>query len=117
MKKDGIQTRNRKMSTKSKKSRKYSHESDYSKAMMSMSDMKYGSFSPPSMAQVAPLMSSGQHSLSPYGSHYPAGTFGNGFQTNSMSPYGGYTTAAWNTSVARDASFPGLSTSMVGAIA
>lgn len=111
MKKDAIQTRNRKMTTKSKKGRKFSHEADYNKAMMGMGmDMKYGNFSPQHMPPVNPIMSSNQHltSYSPYTSASFAPNFA--AQTHNMSY------PSWNTSMGNPASF-GLSSSMVGAIA
>lgn len=106
MKKDAIQTRNRKMSTKSKKGRKFSTDSDYSKAVM---DMKYGSFSPQNMPPMNHLMSSNQH-LGGYPS-YPGSGFPSGFAPSHNMGY-----PSWNTGVSNPAGF-GLSSSMVGAIA
>lgn len=107
MKKDAIQTRNRKMTTKSKKGRKFSSESDYSKAVM---DMKYhGSFSPQNMAPMNSIMSSNQHS---YASHYANVGFPSAFPQSHNMSY-----PSWNAAgVGSPASF-GLSTSMVGALA
>ena len=92
MKKDSIQTRNRKMTTKSKKGRKFSHESDYSKTMMGM-DMKYGNFASQHMGPVTPLMTPSQHlqTYSPYtGASFPT----NFAQSHNMSSYPSWTSAA-----------------------
>lgn len=106
MKKDAIQTRNRKMSTKSKKGRKFSHDSDYKTVM----DMKYGSFSPQNMAPMNGLMSSNQHIN--YASHYASAGFPSGFPQGHNMSY-----PSWNAAgVGSPAGF-GLSSSMVGAIA
>lgn len=107
MKKDAIQTRNRKMTTKAKKGRKFSHEADY-KTMMSM-DMKYSNFASQHMGPaVNSLMAPSQH-LSSY-SPYASASFPPNFaQTHNM---GGY--PSWSS--ATSAGF-GLSSSMVGAIA
>jgi len=109
MKKDAIQTRNRKMSTRSKKGRKFSRETDYGKAacMMTM-DMKYGNFSTQHMGQVNQLMTSNQHF--PNYSPYANASFPPNFsQTHTMPSYPSWSSAA-------QTGF-GLSSSMVGAIA
>jgi hypothetical protein len=76
MKKDGIQTRNRKMSTKSKKKRGCDSSLDYLKPCM---DKPFGSFSPhnfnPSMHAPMPTYMSGAGSL---GSSFMGGMGGMG---------------------------------------
>lgn len=103
MKKDAIQTRNRKMSTKSKKGRKFSHDTDYSKAMM---DMKYPSFSPQNMPSMNHLMPSNQH-LSGYGSPYTNAGFPSSFSQGHNMSY-----SAWNHGMGSATGF-GIPTSMV----
>lgn len=97
------------MTTKSKKGRKFSHESDYNKAMMGMEMSKYGNFSPQHMAPVNQIMSSNQH-LSSYSPYTSAGFTPNFTQPHNMSY------PSWNPNMSNPASF-GLSSSMVGAIA
>lgn len=104
MKKDAIQTRNRKMTTKSKKGRKFSHDSDYNKAMM-----YHGNFGSQHMGPVTPLMASNQH-LPAYSSYASATFPSNLSQNNNMGSY----YPPW-TSAAQPGF--GLSSSMVGAIA
>ncbi|XP_067947630.1 GATA-binding factor 3-like [Watersipora subatra] len=88
MKKDNIQTRNRKMTTKSKKGRKFSHEADFNKPIMGM-DMKYGNFGSQHMAGVAPLMAS-NHAYQ----GYPSSTFHANFsQSHNLGPYSSWPTA------------------------
>ena len=91
------------MSTKSKKGRKFSHEADYSKAVM---DMKYPPFSPQTMPGMNHLMPSNQH-LSNYGSPYASAGFASSFGQGHNMSY-----SAWNHGVGGAAGF-GLPTSMV----
>lgn len=96
------------MTTKSKKGRKFSHESEYSKAMMNMDmNMKYSNFASQHMSPVNQLMSSNHQHLSSYSPYTSASFQANFGQAHHMPSYPAWSPAAPN-------GF-GLPTSMVGA--